>query len=476
MKIIPAPLETEFNNEFTPAPAEENVTVDSSLEKEEYVLTITHDSVKIEGGSENALFYARQTLKQLALQGEGLPVCRIHDRPRFPWRGFMIDSARHMQTGDEIKKIIDVMSLLKFNIFHWHLTDDQGWRFESDAYPELNTKAAVRPFSDYGDTINRKPYGRVYTKEEMRDIVSYCKERYIDVVPEFDMPGHTSALLSAFPELSCKGGNVEIKTHQGIFPDILCPAKDKTSEMLENILDEFCDIFPYDIYHIGGDEAPRKQWEDCPECKAAKAAGGYSGWAEYQDAFMNRIIGYLDKKGKKAIVWNDAAKGKNLDKRAILQYWMEAYRKPSVNFANGGGKMILSPFGSYYMDYDYRITPFRKTLAFDPAKLKGLTEAGYRNVIGVETPIWTEYIWENEKLERFLFPRVIAVAQTAWSEKKFGYDGFVSEMEYVTKLIKDSGIVFEDEREWGRPKSSTAFGWIRMGKRVFSHKKKEIDY
>ncbi|MCR5782563.1 MAG: beta-N-acetylhexosaminidase [Clostridia bacterium] len=476
MKIIPAPLETEFNNGYTPAPTEENVTVDSSLEREEYVLTVTHDKIIIAGGSNSAVFYARQTLKQLALQGEGLPVCRIRDRPGFPWRGFMIDSARHMQTVDELKKIIDVMSLLKFNIFHWHLTDDQGWRFESAAYPELNTKAAVRPFSDFGDTINNKPYGRVYTKEEMRDIVSYCKERYIDVVPEFDMPGHTSALLSVFPELSCKNDSVEIKTHQGIFGDILCPSKEKTYEVLENIIDEFCDIFPYDIYHIGGDEAPHKQWKNCPVCKAAKDAGGYSGWSEYQNSFMNRMIDYLDKKGKKAIVWNDAVKGKNLDRRAILQYWMEAYRKPSADFANGGGKMILSPFGSYYMDYDYRITPFRKTIAFDPAKLKGLTETGYENVIGVETPIWTEYIRENKKLERFLFPRVIAVAQTAWSEKRFDYDGFIDETEYITKIIKDKGIIFEDEREWGRPKYSTAFGWIRMGKQIFSHKKKEIDY
>lgn len=475
MKIIPAPIKVESSDELANTNLKEETRINSSLENEEYILEITKNSLIIEGGSERAVFYAKQTVNQIALQYDALPVCKIHDKPRFPYRGFMIDSARHMQEISEIKKIIDVMSLLKFNVFHWHLTEDQGWRFESESYPELNTKAAVRPFSDFGKTINNKPYGRVYTKEEMKDIVAYCAERFIDVVPEFDMPGHVSALLSVFPELSCKGDTVEIKTHQGIYSDILCPAKDKTYEVVEKILDEFCEVFPYEYFHIGGDEAPSKQWEDCPECKYVKSACGLSSWAEYQNYYMNTIIDYLDKKGKKAIVWNDAAKGSNLDKRATLQFWKETYTKPSTDFANSGGKMILSPFSYYYMDYDYQITPLRRTLSFNP-KISGLNEEGYKNVIGLEAPIWTEYIWENEKLERFLFPRIIAVAQTAWSEKEFTYDGFIKEMEFVSKLIRDKGIEFEKKIEWGHSKFSTPIGWLRFVHEHYTHGKKEVDY
>ena len=475
MKLIPTPLKAEFYEGYASQTAKENITINPSLEKEEYILTITSDSVNIESASEKGVFYARQTLKQIAMQSERLPICKIHDKPRFEYRGFMIDSARHMQEIDEIKKIIDVMSMLKFNIFHWHLTEDQGWRFESEKYPELNTKAAVRKYSDFGTTINNKPYGRVYTKEEMKDIVSFCKDRYIDIIPEFDMPGHVSSLLHIFPELSCHGNAVEVKTHQGIYNDILCPAKDKTYEVVENILDEFCEIFPYKYFHIGGDEAPPKQWEECPECNRLKAEKGLAKWTEYQNYFMNIIIDYLSKKGKDTIVWNDAAKGSNLDKRAILQFWKEGYTKPSVEFANGGGRMILSPFKNYYMDYDYKITPFRKTLAFKP-RLSGLTDEGYNNVIGVETPIWTEYIWENEKLERFLFPRVIAVAQTAWSEKEFGFDSFVDEIEYITKLISDKGVVFEDTSEWGYSKYTTALGWLRFVNEHYMPSKTETDY
>ncbi len=475
MKIIPAPFEAEFKNEYVCDSVNENVVINTQLEKEEYILNVTKDTINIEGGSDNAVFYARQTLKQLSVQQERIPVCTVHDKPRFAYRGFMIDSARHMQEIDEIKKIIDVMSMLKFNIFHWHLTEDQGWRFESEKYPELNTKAAVRKFSDFGTTINNKPYGRVYTKAEMKGIVDYCAERYIDVIPEFDMPGHVSSLLHVFPELSCHGKAVEVKTHQGIYNDILCPSREKTYSIVESIIDEFCEIFPYKFFHIGGDEAPPKQWEDCPECNRLKAEKGLSKWTEYQNLYMNKIIDYLAQKGKDTIVWNDAAKGSNLDKRAILQFWKEGYTKPSVDFANSGGRMILSPFKNYYMDYDYQITPFRKTLSFNP-KLSGLTDEGYKNVIGLETPIWTEYIWENEKLERFLFPRVIAVAQTAWSEKVFEFDDFVDEIEYVSKLISDKGVVFENTSEWGYSKLSTPLGWLKFVNKHYIPKKEETDY
>ena len=469
MKIIPTPTKVEFKNQFVEALPKEVTKINNELENEEYILSIDNDSISLEGGSERAVFYAKQTLKQLDNEYDRLPICKIYDKPKYAYRAFMIDSARHMQEISEIKEIIDAMSLLKYNTFHWHLTEDQGWRFESENYPLLNTKAAVRPYSDFGKTYDGKPYGRVYTKDEMREIVSYCAERYIDVIPEFDMPGHTSALLSVFPELSCKGDDIQIKTHQGIYSNVLCPAKDKTYEVVEKLIDEFCEIFPYKYFHIGGDETPSKQWEDCPECQYLKTACNLKSWAEYQNYYMNTIIDYLDKKGKTAIVWNDAAKGSNLDKRAVLQYWKEV-PKNTVDYANTGGKVILSPFSYFYFDYYYEITSLRRVLSYKP-KFKDMSEKGYENLLGIEAPIWTEYIRDKDKMQRFLFPRAIAAAQVAWGERGISYDRFVDEMQNAEKLIRDKGIAFEDKKEWGYKRISTPHGWIRFSHDHFGKKK-----
>lgn len=384
----------------------------------------------------------------------------------FEYRGFLLDSVRHMQSIDEIKKLIDALAALKFNKFHWHLTDDQGWRFECNCFPQLNTVAAVRPFSDFGKTKVNEPYGRVYTKTEMREIVNYCAERNIDVVPEFDMPGHSSALLSAMPELSCGGKEVKIKTHQGIFKDVLCLAKEKTYETVTKILDEFLEVFPGEYIHIGGDETPSKHWENCPDCQKRMKELGITDYAEYQNSFMNRIIDYLDGKGRKVIVWNDAAKGKNLDKRAVLHYWKE-FHKPSIQFINDGGKAILSPFSYYYLDYDYNTTPLNRVYSFN-GTLDGLTEEGKKNIIGVEATLWTEYIDNDKRLEEFVFPRIIAVAKTALGEKKASYKDFINEAKAMQKQMEN--FEFCNEKAWTRPRISMVYGWLKFVKNNYSIK------
>ncbi len=381
----------------------------------------------------------------------------------FEYRSFMIDSARHMQEPEDIKLIIDAMAKLGFNTFHWHLTEDQGWRFESEKYPVLNEKSAVREFSNFGKTHFDEPYGRVYNKDEMRDIVAYCSKRNIEVVPEFDMPGHTGALLASFPNLACREKDFKVKTHQGIFSDVLCPAKEEVYSVIFDLIDEFCEIFPGRYFHIGGDETPSRQWEDCPKCRALKYNLGLESWAEYQNHFMNRVIDYLESKGKHAIVWNDAAKGKNLDRRAVLQYWKEKDR-PSIEFINGGGKAILSPFTYYYFDYDYSITPLNRTYSFNP-RLRGLTDEGYGNIIGLEAPIWTEYIWDAEVMQKMLFPRIIAVSQTMKGEDKMPYREFVK---YAKEKQKELGVAFEDEKEWTKPRIASVFGWSRFVKEHYT--------
>ena len=381
-----------------------------------------------------------------------------------PYRGFMLDSVRHMQTVDEIKKLIDAIALLKFNKFHWHLTDDQGWRFESEKYPLLNTVSAVRPYSDFGRSYVNEPYGRVYTKEEMREIVAYCKEKGIDVIPEFDMPGHTSALLSAYPELSCGGKEVKIKTHQGIFKDVLCLAKEETFNMVTDILDEFLDIFPYEYIHIGGDETPSAHWRECPHCQALMRDSGASTYAELQNVFMNKVIDYLGSKGRHAIVWNEAAKGENLDKRAIVQYWKED-SKPTVKFLNEGGRAILSPFSYCYFDYDYSITPLNRVYSLE-ATLPGLTGKGKKNIIGIEAPIWTEYIDNNNRLEELLFPRIIAVSQIALGKTSLPYSLFLSYVKATREELK--GIAFAPEKEWTKTRLSMPVGWLRFVKEHYT--------
>ena len=382
----------------------------------------------------------------------------------FEYRGFMLDSVRHMQSIEEIKKLIDTLPLLKINKFHWHLTDDQGWRFESERFPQLNTIAATRPYSDFGKTYVNEPHGRVYTKDEIKEIVAYCAQKGIDVIPEFDIPGHTSALLSAMPHLSCTGEDVKIKTRQGIFKDVLCLAKEETYNTVIQIIDEFLEIFPGEYFHIGGDETPSKHWEKCPDCQRLMKELGIKDYSEYQNCFMNRIVDYLESKGRHCIVWNDSAKGGNLDKRAIIQYWKEK-PKPTIRFLNEGGKAILSPFSYCYFDYDYNITPLNRIYSYK-ADLNGLTEEGKKNIIGVEGTVWTEYISENQHLEEYAFPRLIALSRVALGENDKPYKEFVKDVRDIRKQLDN--IAFSDEKAWKRPRVAYVYGWLKYTKEKVS--------
>ena len=465
MHILPKPLEIEHNNSFCSV-TDYTDTISNDMEPEEYTLQIAADGVvSAAGGSEKAVFYAHKTLEQIEFKyKDKLPTCTIHDKPMFAYRGFMIDCARHYFPIEDLKKIIDTMSLFKFNIFHWHLTDDQGWRIESSKYPELNTKASIRKYSNFGKVNHNQPYGRIYTKAEMIEIVRFCKERYIDVVPEFDVPGHTSAFLHVFPELTCQGAAVEVKTRQGIYKDVICPAKNKAYTVVKDILTELTEIFPYRIYHIGGDEVPSAHWKNCADCKKKMQEYGIESFPDYHNQFMNKIIEFLSAKGKQCIVWNDTMKGNGLDKRAIVQYWKE-HDKGTIQYANAGGKLILSPFSYYYMDYDYDITSLRHTYHFNP-RLKGLTDTGFQNVLGIETPIWTEYIEDSAQMQQMLFPRVLAVACTAWQYNKESYKEFLVSTENAVQMLQKKGMKYMPKERWNYSRLAMPAGWLKF---VFTH-------
>ncbi len=420
-------------------------------EKESYRININEKGVLIEGADEKGLYYGELTLKQLMLNYRGcLPYLYIYDEPEFAYRGFMIDSCRHFFTVDEIKKMIDGAALFKFNKFHFHLSEDQGFRVEMGSYPLLTSVGSVRPSSNFGKGENdNTPYGGYYTKEELKDIVKYCEERYIEVIPEFDFPGHTTAVISAYPELSCTGEKIELKTTGGVFKDILCVGNPETLKLIYAVVDEFCEIFPSKYFHIGGDEAPKTRWLNCPKCKAKLAEEGLHTMDELQGWLVNEVAAYLKKKGRKAICWNESLNGNNLDKDNItVAQWTNKMDK-GIEWANGGNPLIMERFTPYYADYPYGMHSLKDVYMFNPRRVRGLTSLGAASIKGIESPIWTEYVRDFSKMSYMCFPRWLAVAETAWNgANPKGYQSFLKSAEFYCDILKGMGHTPAPKSDW----------------------------
>lgn len=457
MFLIPYPKKIEMREGMLTFDAKSNTPpvkakISKELcEKESYRLTVSASGVTIEGADKAGVYYGRLTLKQILYNYRGcLPYMYISDEPKYGYRGFMIDSCRHFFTVDEIKKMVDGAALFKFNKFHFHLSDDQGFRVEIKSYPLLTTVASKRKASEFGRGENdQNEYAHYYTKAELKEIVDYCTERFIEVIPEFDFPGHTSAVLSAYPELSCKGGEVEVKTTAGIFNDILCAGNPDTYKMIYSVIDELCEIFPGKYFHIGGDEAPKVRWEACEKCAAEKERLGLSNMEQLQGYMTNAAASYLKKKGKKAICWNESLKGKNLDNDNItVALWMDKTDN-TVNWANAGGPVIVESFTPYYADYPYGMHPLSAVYNYKPEKIKGLTKVGISSIKGVETPIWTEYVTSFKKMSYMCFPRWLAVADTAWNgtENK-EIKTFLQNVEFYCDILKEIGHFPASNKEW----------------------------
>ncbi len=445
LNVIPKPNDVVFyGGEYWLDECEKVYITDEKMAEQAYALKISNGKITITSKGEWGKFYAEKTLEQMCEAGK-LPCCRIADTPAFPYRGFMIDSARHMQTVDEIKTYIEAAARYKFNVFHWHLCDDQGWRIESEKYPELCTKGAYRDCHGFGSD-NMERYGGYYTKEQIRDVIDFCKERYIDVIPEIDMPGHTTAIVSTYPELSCKGEQIPLETTGGIFRNILCAGKEEVFDFCFGILDEVCELFPSEYIHIGGDEAPKDRWKECECCQNRIKSENLSNEEQLQGYFANRIIDYLSKKGKKVLAWNETLNS-GLTDNVIICDWMDKLHK-SETFANAGGKIIIEDFYHYYLDYPYGMTPLKKTYEYDPY-LERLTAIGKMGVLGVETPIWTEYVEDFERLCYMCFPRMIAVAETGWTKKgNAEYKDFKLRVINQRQKLLQMGITMADESEW----------------------------
>jgi hexosaminidase len=397
----------------------------SALGPEGYRLEVTPQMIHISAGEPAGVFYGIQTLAQLltaeknaAAAAMAIPCLFIEDRPRFRWRGFMLDEGRHFQGKETVMRLLEAMAQLKLNIFHWHLTEDQGWRLEIKKYPRLTAIGARREGTAQGwlDTLRDKhdgrPHSGFYSQEEVRQIVAFAAERHITVVPEIEMPGHANAALAAYPEFSCSGGPFTVPTRFGIFKDVYCPGKEATFTYLQDVLDEVMALFPGPYIHIGGDEAPRARWEKCPDCQRRIAQEGLADEHELQLYLTNSMDAYLEKTGRTLVGWNEILND-DLDASAVAQYWLRN-RQEMIAAIKNGRQAIISTTWHYYLDYGYSLTSLSKSYNHEPVFAE-LSPSEAQNVLGIESPLWTEFVPTPQRLGYQAFPRLAAVAESAWT-------------------------------------------------------------
>jgi hexosaminidase len=401
----------------------------ATLGPEGYKLTVSPSSVRVAASETTGVFYGIQSLRQLLpIEIEerhavsGIDWCIdclvITDQPRFAWRGFMLDEGRHFQGREAVLRALDLMALQKLNVFHWHLTEDEGWRIEIKKYPRLTEIGSQRKGTRNGFTGGKHdgiPHGGFHTQDEIREIVAYAAERHITVVPEVEMPGHSVAALAAYPELSCTGGPFEVATHFGIFPDIFCAGKESVFTFLQGVLDEVLELFPSPYIHIGGDEAPKKRWKKCPDCRRRIQEEGLKDAHALQVYFTNRIAAYLDSKGRHTLGWNEILEP-GLVESAIVQYWVGGPKRIIEAIQTGHRKIIMSPCFKTYLDYPYALLPLRKIYRFEPVPAK-LDEKAAASVLGVESPLWTEWVPNRDRMDFQVYPRLSALAETGWTPK-----------------------------------------------------------
>lgn len=443
------------------------------LKEEEYRIFIRPEEIMLEGGKDTGLFYARTTLEQLKMiYGEMLPCMELIDSPAYPYRSFHIDCARHFFSVDELKKMIRMSAEFKLNHFHWHLSDDQGWRIESRRYPKLHEIGSVRKGDHFGNYASEEIEGGYYSRKEIAEIIDFCGQYGVTVVPEIDMPGHVSAILAAYPELSCTGEEIEVGTKAGIYKEIFCAGKEEVFIFIENVLEELLELFPGKYFHIGGDEAPKERWRSCPYCQKRIEEEGLRNEQELQGYMENRIVSYLLKKGRVPIVWNEAVYGGNLDAGAAVQIWTEDRDNQIGAHLKKGGKAIVSIVPNSYCDYPYGMHSLKNIYELDTAPPE-LGEAADVSILGTECLIWTEFIRDEERLEELSFPRFAASAEAGWCGKtRPGYEDFKERLEKLFPLFEKYGVRATSSYGW-MPDEKTAERQIREFQTNFSQEDRE---
>ncbi|MCM1194808.1 MAG: beta-N-acetylhexosaminidase [Corallococcus sp.] len=420
---------------------------DENIKTEGYFVMLSQGLATITCGSATGCFYAVETLRQLFyLDRTQTEItcgnCYIEDEPKFAYRGQHIDISRHFFGLDVLKRIVELMSQVKLNKLHLHLTDDQGFRIQIDKYPLLTKIGSVRSGSEKVKNGKRYVDDEVVegylTKDDVKELVAFAHERNVDIVPEIDLPGHFVAALAAYPEYSCAGQVSEVRKQWGISKDVLCVGNDAAYTFVCDILDEICDLFPYEYVHLGGDEVPRDRWCNCKLCRERLAELKLKDFDALQTYMVEQFRIHLESKGKKVICWNDGITGAT-SKEIVSQVWKPFTKGNGVKEANDGRRIILSPFFDMYFDYPYAMTPLKRTLKFNP--LKGIRKNRVNNVWGVEGCLWTEYVDSQEKLFFNLLPRLDALAECCW-----GYNGadFSGRLKKRYEVYDKANVVYND--------------------------------
>lgn len=416
----------------------------AKLAPEAYEIVVDKRGVTVTGATAAGVFYGVQAIRKSlpvlqSAESVELPAAKVEASPRFAYRGMMLDCARHFFPAKFVKKYIDLIALHNMNRLHWHISDDQGWRFSVPGYPrlaEVGSKRAQTVTGHNSELEDGVPYGGYYTDDEIRDIVKYAAERYVTIVPEVDMPGHMMAALAAYPELGCTGGPYKTGEFWGVYRDILCAGNEKVYTFIEKTLDHICDLFPGQYIHIGGDESPRVRWEKCPKCQAKIAEqgltdkDGMSKEARLQGYFAKRVQKYLEAKGRKIIGWDELL-GCDVDTTATIMSWRGA--EPGAQGAKLGHDVIMSPNNALYFDH-YQ----SKDTGSEPPAIGGFSDVANvynlepvpadlapsvkAHIKGVQANVWTEYIPYTNQVEYMVLPRMAALSEVQWlqpSEKNF---------------------------------------------------------
>ena len=455
---------------------------------EGYVLTINKNGITIAGGSAAGVFYGIQTLRKTVVNARQTqhvteftntpsvssatppftllyPVV-ITDAPRFSWRGMHLDCSRHFFSVEFVKKFIDLLALHNMNVFHWHLTDDQGWRIEIKKWPRLTTVGSQRSGTIIGtnsDLDDGIPYGGFYTQAELREIVAYAVARHITIVPEIDMPGHMLAALAAYPELGCTGGPYQVGHYWGVYKDVLCAGNPRVYEFVQDVLTEVMDIFPSEVIHIGGDETPTEKWNQCEKCRGFFANEAFVNEAliariggvpaegqslrpadNYQAYFTERVFNFLASKGRRALGWDEILDGAPQD--AMIMSWRGS--APGAKAAEAGHDVVMAPTTHCYFDYQQvedtefepsrcgGFIPIEKVYSLDPAP-DSLSVEARSHILGTQANLWTEYMTNEQMVEYQALPRMSALAEVQWTQpERKNYKAFLQRLTRFTNLLE----------------------------------------
>ena len=466
LQLTPDDKKAAVRMTLAPAKKQKKGVTPTPQQQEAYTITVDNKGIALGATQNIGLFRAAQTLRKALPMAKGLneialPFAKIEDQPRFEYRGTMLDCARHYFAMDVIKKFIDVMALHGCNQLHWHLTEDQGWRFEVKALPELAKKGSVRQKTVIGhntDIYDDQPYGGFYTQADCREIVNYAAERYINIIPEIDLPGHMMGALHVFPNLGCTGGPYEVNPRWGVMREVLCAGNPETMTFLKTVMGELCDVFPSKFIHIGGDECPKDRWKNCPKCQAKakelglKDDGKHSVENQLQTWINHEMEKFLSERGRDMIGWDEVLEG-GLTDNGIVMSWRGI--NGGIEAAKQHHRVIMSPTTFCYIDY-YQLKdqnrqpqgiggylPTSKVYSFEPLVPEALNEDEQKYILGPQVNLWTEYVAYPQHLFYMLLPRLDAISEVQWCRPdQKDFENFKARLPRMKQLYDRMGVTY----------------------------------